>query len=280
MPNTTLDTTLSSGASLYSINTARSSKSGLRAGTSRSQSPTPRRRSRSASIIYNTVSRGQDLAHILEAQFEYRYFDTDEAEANIAPMVNLKKLNLANNVLDRVPILPTSLTCLNLNNNPEIEGLHTFASRPALSSTLKELQLQKTGVTTTRIFNSLVALVSLNLADNLITRVDGLEALSVLRLLDLSNNQIKTVLSLRSLGCNKALEILDLRGNPVCEQGTTYRVSVIGFCPNLIEFDNKTIKTAKSHAASSTPSKSRSASAFSSSSSSSSSAFSLISKSS
>jgi penicillin-binding protein 2 len=39
------------------------------------------------------------------------------------------------------------------------------------------------------------------------------------------------------------LEILDLQGNPVCAQGEPYRVSVLGFCPNMVEFDGKVIKT-------------------------------------
>lgn len=197
--------------------------------------------------MYNTLSRGIDLSHILEAHFAYRHFDTDEAEANIVSMVRLKKLNLSNNLLDRVPLLPATITSLNLSFNSEIEGLHTFvSSRPDLTTNLKELLLQKTGLTTTRIFTSLQSLVSLNVADNLLTRIDGLEALTALRVLDLSNNHIKAVLSLRSLGCIKSLEILDLQGNPVSAQGETYRVSVLGFCSNLVEFDGKVIKTVKS----------------------------------
>ena len=64
----------------------------------------------------------------------------------------------------------------------------------------------------------LVNLTELNLSNNRIIVLDGLESLSALAKLDVSKNLVSSVTEVAKLGVNKELKGLTLAGNPIANR--------------------------------------------------------------
>jgi Leucine-rich repeat (LRR) protein len=64
----------------------------------------------------------------------------------------------------------------------------------------------------------LVNLVSLDVSNNKIMTLDGLQALRLLQRFDITNNLIGSVIEVNKLKCNGALRFLTLGGNPIAQK--------------------------------------------------------------
>ena len=153
--------------------------------------------------------------HILDASFSWRHFNADEVERQISHMPNLQKLDVSHNIIERTPQLPQSLVVLNLSFNPRCESLAGLSSSNLVK--LRILILTNNNLTSVKGLLTLPCLEKLDVSHNRLSTLNGLEFLPQLKVLIAVNNHINQMTSLRCLSCSKALEVLDLRGNPVCE---------------------------------------------------------------
>ena len=179
------------------------------------------------------------MSHILEASFQFRHFDAADVEGTIVNMPSLKRLDLSHNIIDRPPRLPPTLISLNLSDNKRLRDLSGLAVSNLRC--LRELILRDCELGSTIGLVSLASLEKLDLSNNLISKVGGLEVLTKLSTLLLRDNRITHVICLRPLSCNKALENLDLRGNPVTSSNN-YKTLRNYLSRNIRVLDGRKIK--------------------------------------
>ncbi|XP_075243490.1 uncharacterized protein LOC142337835 [Convolutriloba macropyga] len=88
-------------------------------------------------------------------------------------------------------------------------------------------------------------LKELDLSRNSISKLHGLEHLTILESLNLYYNQIESLDELKFLRHNTNIKRIDLRLNPVSKQVADYRQLLISFLPNLEYLDDRPIKDAE-----------------------------------
>ena len=179
------------------------------------------------------------MAHVTEASFCFRHFNAEDAEKHIACMPNLIKLDLSHNIIERPPRLPRGLESLNLSFNPRCQSLSGLAMSNL--SNLRVLILTNNELTSAAGLLTLPCLEKLDISNNRISNLSGLEVLLRLKVLIMQNNQITNLTTLRSISCSKDLDVLDLRGNPVCDS-PNYKMIRNFVVPTLSILDGRRFK--------------------------------------
>jgi hypothetical protein len=155
------------------------------------------------------------MTHIIEASFSFRYFTEEDVERSISSMPNLQRLDISHNIINHPPSrLPKSLVSLNLSFNAKCKSLSGYLLN---LHNLRELVITNNNMINTSGLSTLQSLEKLDISNNLLTKLNGLESLPKLRILICQNNKLKSIVNLRCLSFIKSVEVLDFRGNPVCD---------------------------------------------------------------
>uniref|UniRef100_A0A8U8CJT5 Dynein regulatory complex subunit 3 n=1 Tax=Geospiza parvula TaxID=87175 RepID=A0A8U8CJT5_GEOPR len=166
---------------------------------------------------------GQGLLAHVESNFLFYFFfflfpvALDILQiANLWPLENLTKLQLDNNVIEKIEGLESLVHLvwldLSFNNIEVIEGLDT-----------------------------LVKLQDLSLYNNRISTIEHMDTLQELQIFSIGKNNLtflEDVIYLRRL---KSLQTLNLSGNPFCSE-EHYRLFVVAHLPNLVYLDFKLVR--------------------------------------
>ena len=174
-----------------------------------------------------TRSRGKSNLHIPQTppsglrEFDFEPVLDLSSRPDFASALQLhdpvQHLSLARNGLAQLPALPDSLVVLNLAAN----GL-TNVDMLALPL-LRLLNLSHNRLTVLQLPQSVVRLEELLAANNSIQRLGSMQHLTALRILDLANNMVPTVAGLEALCEVLSLRVLRLEGNSVQERPTFER---------------------------------------------------------
>jgi len=132
-----------------------------------------------------------------------------------------------------------NITKLQLDNNiiEEICNLDHLVN-------LKWLDLSFNNITKIENLDKLTNLQDLSLFNNKITKIENLDALTNLNVLSLGNNQISELEDIRGLRDFKNLRLLNLKGNPVCEEDDYYN-TVFAYLINLKYLDYDMIEASQ-----------------------------------
>eukprot|EP01029_Cantina_marsupialis_P011755 TRINITY_DN26150_c0_g1_i1.p1 TRINITY_DN26150_c0_g1~~TRINITY_DN26150_c0_g1_i1.p1 ORF type:complete len:1335 (+),score=239.95 TRINITY_DN26150_c0_g1_i1:107-4111(+) len=132
---------------------------------------------------------------------------------NLVKLKHLRRLSLASNEIVTISGLDecSVLEELNLEDNriSELRGLTCLTF-------LKKLDLGSNQITSLQGLEGLSRLTQLSLEDNAISSMSGIENLPVLMELYLGNNQLRVLKEVQFLKSLEKLVILDLNGNPLC----------------------------------------------------------------
>jgi len=131
------------------------------------------------------------------------------------------------------------LTKLQLDNNhiTKIDGVQHLTQ-------LKWLDLSFNQIKKIENLQTLTQLTDLSLFNNQIDTIEGLDALTQLSVLSIGNNVIAQLASIPSLRHLKKLRLLNLKGNPVC-QDDLYQPTVLGYITSLKYLDYEMIDQAQ-----------------------------------
>eukprot|EP00117_Sycon_ciliatum_P008526 scpid70464/ scgid5592/ Centrosomal protein of 72 kDa len=88
---------------------------------------------------------------------------------------------------------------------------------------------------------SFTSLRKLDLSNNALTNLDGLDRLTALETLNLYNNSICDIRHIHTLKHNTSLQDLDFRLNPVTTNETCYRLLVVHLLPRLRVLDKRSV---------------------------------------
>lgn len=174
---------------------------------------------------------------IKDVTFRNQNLTTEKAEVIIAQLRDLVAIDLSHNRMNALPRgIPYSLIALDLSFNK----FRSFQTTHRLSN-LVELKITNNFIDNTLWLSTAVSLEFLDLSDNRINVICGLELLSKLKLVHLDNNIISSPSAIRLLSLNKSLVDLSLQGNPVSVT-KNYKTLVMGFVGTLKYLDGKAVK--------------------------------------
>ncbi|CAD7704688.1 unnamed protein product [Ostreobium quekettii] len=152
------------------------------------------------------------FAEVEDVSFSFRSL---AVISNLQGLVNLVKLQLDNNMLEKIENLGhlTRLTWLDLsfNNISKIEGLETLTN-----------------------------LTDLSLFNNQVEVIENLDTLQCLQVLSMGNNALKKLNNVMYLRQFKSLRIVKLEGNPICKD-PEYRSYILSHISQLTYFDYRRV---------------------------------------
>ena len=125
----------------------------------------------------------------------------------------LKKLNLSNNTIQEIFSLPRQLEALNLSENfiSQInENILTLSNLHTLDISFNQIQSISS-------ISRLSKLKCLYVNNNRLTSLNGIEYLTYLIELDLSDNLLKSSSSISALNLNSSLVVVNIENNPITQ---------------------------------------------------------------
>ncbi len=179
--------------------------------------------------------------HIIEASFSHRGVSSDSPHLRdyLRRLPSLTALDLTGNRCVCIPNLTwcKDIRALNLSHNfVANKTLFSPLNRPRLRM-LVELRLSHNKVTSLRGFGAAPNLHYLDVSFNQISNLNGLEDMSQIRTLLMTNNEVKGGLIAFTALCN--LTELSLAQNPVARKGGLYKAALMNYCPHLSRFDGQ-----------------------------------------
>eukprot|EP00929_Paragymnodinium_shiwhaense_P025657 TRINITY_DN15460_c0_g1_i2.p1 TRINITY_DN15460_c0_g1~~TRINITY_DN15460_c0_g1_i2.p1 ORF type:complete len:861 (+),score=186.32 TRINITY_DN15460_c0_g1_i2:75-2657(+) len=166
-------------------------------------------------------------------------------------------LSLAGNELSDAGSLSTPLACLERLTELDLSS-NKLVKLPALQRQRRLLRLDASRnlLKSSRGLLFCEALQHVSLANNYIRRVEQLETLKALDVLDVSNNELgpTALAALRPLSACSCLRELRVSGNPMSSKGTAYRAQIANFIPSIVFVDRDRVRFMRK-AAADTPSK-------------------------
>ena len=190
----------------------------------------------------------------------YQYFSSSKYfRETVNKESNYKSLILSKRKLINVPLIDSSqrdiqLLYINLNKITQIENLNQFTN-------LVELYIQNNKIS--KLTNLPNTLIKLDISNNDLHTIEGIEQAHKLKWLNIENNAIKSIkeivklknltelysagnfihnekecYSLKVLNC---LEIVDISGNDICRNVHDIRLGMIFYCQKLKQFNRITI---------------------------------------
>lgn len=185
------------------------------------------------------IRRIEGLDHANNLQVLYLYDNYIEVIENISQAKKLKCLFISNNLLTRIPNIDNvNLEKLRLDDNEigMVQGLEECERLQELS-----IANQRIGAELQFDYHSLRAIAGtlkyLDISGNKITTLSPLICLENLENLNCADNQLAELVDLEPLQHFPYLEVLNLKGNPVCKV-YRYKDTLIGYCSiNMHEVD-------------------------------------------
>ncbi|KAF0981631.1 hypothetical protein FDP41_012288 [Naegleria fowleri] len=152
--------------------------------------------------------------------------------SNLQSFTSLNILNISRNKLRKLSGLPLGLTKLDVSHNllTKLVGIEILSSLQELNASYNHINH------TYNVFITLGNLTSLNLSNNHIKQLDGMEHLTKLVDLNVMNNEISSFDSIRGLSNLRSLQYLKIKGNPIAKH-SNYVSSLSNLVPSLIHID-------------------------------------------
>ncbi|KAG2387703.1 hypothetical protein C9374_001297 [Naegleria lovaniensis] len=153
--------------------------------------------------------------------------------SNLQTFTSLNILNISRNKLRKLSGLPLGLTKLDVSHNllTKLIGIEILSSLQELNASYNHINH------TYNVFITLGNLTSLNLSNNHIKQLDGMEHLAKLVDLNVMNNEISSFDSIRGLANLRNLQHLKIKGNPIAKH-SNYVHSLSNLVPSLVHVDH------------------------------------------
>ncbi|XP_053549038.1 leucine-rich repeat-containing protein 23-like [Bombina bombina] len=177
------------------------------------------------------VSGLGDLPYLQQASFAQNRMRSLEDVAQS----RLESLSLIGNQLQSLE----GLDCTKLGSlhTLELRGNHLLSTAGLLLPNLRELYLAQNNITRLEGLDSLVHLTTLHLRENQLENLDGMsENLQALQYLNLRGNLVSSLQEVKKLRPLSRLRALVLRENP-CEEEDGYRMETLITLPHLERLD-------------------------------------------
>ena len=165
---------------------------------------------------------------------DYSYNNITDLGSYLSNHIFLEYIDLSHNQLENlvhISIL-SNLKYLNVSHNQITNIL------PIKNKVLKQLNLSFNCINSLEhLNNNLYNLKMINLANNQLSKLDGLHKLLNINEIYLANNVITQINEIYHLQYLSQLDVLDLTGNPI-QNLADYRLRIIYLLPNLISLDH------------------------------------------